>query len=154
MSSQWNLMILAIASALFFTACNRSVSPPTPVNSASPATSSIATPVAKASGAQYGGQVVEMGEYHLELLAAPEGENMHIDFWLLKSADHAALTDATVTATLQFPNGAQKEVEMTYDQEGKHYKAFVPGFVPGEYRVVVQTDRKGEKVNGRFNFTL
>ncbi|MDX2229823.1 MAG: hypothetical protein NW220_09310 [Leptolyngbyaceae cyanobacterium bins.349] len=110
--------------------------------------------LAKAAGAQHGGQVVEMGDYHLELLAAPEGEKIHVDFWLLTGANHAAIADATVVANIQFPNGTQKSVDLVYDQAGKHYKALVPGYAAGDYRVVVQTNPKGEKVNGRFNFKL
>ncbi len=125
------------------------IAPPTPAASA-PAPA--ATP--HAEGAQQGGQVVETGDYHLELLAAPEGDKIHVDFWLLTGSDHAAIADAKVTANIQFPNGTQKTVEMTYDTAGQHYKALVPGFVAGEYRVVVQTDTKGQKVNGRFNFSL
>lgn len=125
-----------------------------PPTATTPKTAKVANDANHDGGAQHGGQVVEMGDYHLELLAAPEGENIHVDFWLLTGANHAAISDAKVIANIQFPNGTQKSVAMVYDQTGKHYKAFVPGFVAGDYRVVVQTNHKGEKVNGRFNFKL
>jgi hypothetical protein len=127
---------------------------PTADPAVAPATPAATETSAKEEGAQKGGQVVEMGDYHLELLAAPEGENIHVDFWLMTGADHASLGDAKVTASIQFPNGTQKTVDLIYDETGQHYKALVPGFVAGEYRVVVQTERSGEKVNGRFNFKL
>ncbi len=160
------LLIISI-STLTLSACTPTPTtteapPASPVASPTPA-SAIAPPIPAASapattphaeGAQQGGQVVEMGNYHLELLAAPEGDNIHVDFWLLTGSDHTAIADAKVTANIQFPNGTQKTVEMIYDTAGQHYKALIPGYVAGEYRVVVQTDTKGEKVNGRFNFTL
>ena len=133
---------------------------PTPTAASPSPQPAAATPPAKpsddshATGAQHGGQVVEMGNYHLELLAAPEGEKIHVDFWLLTGANHASVQDAKVIANIQFPNGTQKSVDLVYDQAGQHYKALVPGFATGEYRVVVQTNHKGEKVNGRFNFKL
>jgi hypothetical protein len=158
-----NLFALTISSTLLFSACathtasTPGTASPSSIAATLPqsnATDSPKTATAHSGGAKQGGQVVEMGDYHLELLAIPEGKNVHVDFWLLTGADHGAITDANITANLQFPNGTQKNVEMTYDKAGQHYKAFVPGYVPGQYRVVVQTDIKGEKVNGRFNFSL
>lgn len=161
-----NLFALAIVSMLLFSACAANTTstlgttPASPIaatSAASTTATSNASPktaTAHSGGAQHGGQVVEMGDYHLELLAIPEGKNVHVDFWLLSGVKHAAITDANIAVNLQFPNGTPKTVEMTYDQAGQHYKAFVPGFVPGQYRAVVQIDIKGEKVNGRFNFSL
>ncbi len=163
-----NLILLAGTTLLALKACAPNTTPPTasapttstptaPAPAASVPSSPAASPtpvVSDPAVAQHGGQVVETGNYHLELLALPEGENMHVDFWLLTGSDHASIGDAKVTANVQFPNGTQKTVDMTYDQAGQHYKAYIPGFVAGDYRVVVQTDRQGEKVNGRFNFKL
>jgi hypothetical protein len=129
-------------------------SPAAATTAAANAPAPAATAPAKEAGAQQGGQVVEAGDYHLELIAAPEGENVRIDFWLMTGSDHASISNAKVTANILFPDGTQKDVEMTYDAAAQHYKALVPEFAPGEYRVVVQTDRQGEKVNGRFNFKL
>jgi hypothetical protein len=158
-----NLFALTMTSTLLFSACtaNTTSTPetnsPSPIAAMSPQSNTTTAPktaTAHSGEAKQGGQVVEMGDYHLELLAIPEGKNVHVDFWLLTGADHGAINDANITANLQFPNGTQKTVEMTYDKAGQHYKAFVPGYVPGQYRVVVQTNIKGEKVNGRFNFKL
>lgn len=166
MLSKVSLLILAGVGVLILNACGSNTtttadttasptaSPAAETAAAPTAPSPTAAPTAKEAGAQQGGQVVEAGDYHLELIAAPEGENVHIDFWLMTGADHASLGDAKVTANIQFPDGTQKDVELTYDTAAQHYKALVPGFAPGEYRVVVQTDRQGEKVNGRFNFKL
>ncbi|MFM7425614.1 MAG: hypothetical protein ACKO7W_11585 [Elainella sp.] len=166
-TNKLNLLVLTGVTVLNLSACASNPSSTAPTASApaasAPAAAPSPTPAAAASPApattqnavaQHGGQVVEAGDYHLELLAIPEGENMHVDFWLLMGADHATIGDAQVTANVQFPDGTQKTVDMSYDQAGQHYKAYIPGFVSGEYRVVIQTDRQGKKVNGRFNFQL
>jgi hypothetical protein len=167
MLNRIHLLLLTGATVLTLNACASNpsptaettpASPVTPPDSAqvntTPASSPTTASTPKEASAQHGGQVVEMGDYHLELVAAPEGENIHVDFWLLTGTDHASIGDAKVTANIQFPNGTQKTVDLTYDEAGKHYKALVPGFVAGEYRVVIQTEREGDKVNGRFNFSL
>lgn len=158
-----SLLMLTAASVLTLSACGSSstptateTAPASPTAEATPATTATTAtsePTAAASP-QNGGQVVEMGEYHLELIAAPEGEGLHVDFWLLTGSDHATVDDAKVTANIQFPDGTEKTVDLTYDEAASHYKALVPGFVAGEYRIVVQTETNGEKVNGRFNFSL
>ncbi|MBD2093295.1 hypothetical protein H6F67_25965 [Microcoleus sp. FACHB-1515] len=153
--------LLSGIALLTLSACNSTSPAPTetPAASASaPAASPAPTTATSAdtaqTTAQNGGQVVEVGDYHLELLAAPEGDGLHVDFWLQTGSDHASISDAEVTANIQFPDGTSKPVDLTYDAAGEHYKAFVSGFAAGEYRVVVQTDIDGEKVNGRFNFNL
>jgi hypothetical protein len=159
MSVKITLTILS-GIAILLTACGSGTETPTASVTPSAASPSPASPVAQstvaspAAVAKYGGQVVQTGDYHLELLPIPEGENMHVDFWLLKGANSTPVSDAKVTANIQFPNGTQKTVEMTYDQAGNHYKAYVPGYLPGDYRVVVQTEIQGNKVNGRFGFKL
>lgn len=100
-----------------------------------------------------GGQVVEVGAYHLELVAAPEASGTHLDLFLQKGDTHEAIAGATVTGQVQLPDGSQKEVDFEYDAEGKHYTAMLPETASGEYKVAVLTDINGEKVNGRFSFT-
>lgn len=99
-----------------------------------------------------GGQVVEVGKYHLELVALPEATGTHLDFYLLTGDNHEAVADAKVTAQIEVPNGEQQTLDLIYDAEGEHYAVLLPGETPGEYKVAVLTDIQGEKVNGRFNF--
>ncbi|MGL5194765.1 MAG: hypothetical protein ACRC8Y_14365 [Chroococcales cyanobacterium] len=99
-----------------------------------------------------GGQVIETGAYHLELLALPEPGGVHLDFYLQTGDTHEAIPGATVTAQVETPTGEQRTLELLYDEPGEHYAAFLPAEVPGEYKVVVLTDIQGEKVNGRFTF--
>ncbi len=99
-----------------------------------------------------GGQVIEAGPYHLELLTEPEAEGIHIDFYLQKGDNHEPIPDAKVTAQVQLPDGTQKSLNLNYDAEGKHYAVLLPEKAPGEYKVAVLSDINGEKVNGRFSF--
>lgn len=105
------------------------------------------------SAPSQGGQVVEAGAYHLELVTAPEASGTHLDLFLQKGDSHEAIEGATVTGQVQLPNGTQKEIDFEYDAEGKHYTAMLPEAASGEYRIAILTDINGEKVNGRFNFT-
>lgn len=104
------------------------------------------------SAATKGGQVVETGAYHFELVPVPEADGIHLDLYLQTGNTHEAVADATVVAQVQFPDGTQQEVPMKYDAAGEHFFAFFPSQATGEYKVVVQSDIKGEKVNTRFSF--
>ncbi|MBW4678817.1 MAG: hypothetical protein KME19_01725 [Microcoleus vaginatus WJT46-NPBG5] len=138
-----------------------------PAATANPATSSsttIATTTTATEGkseisaktnhpqTSQGGQVIESGPYHLEMVPVSEENGTHIDFFLQKGDTHEAIPDAKVTAQIQLPAGEQKTLEFDYDAAGKHYAVFLPEKAPGEYKVVILTDIKGEKVNGRFAF--
>ena len=99
-----------------------------------------------------GGQIIESGPYHLELLTAQETDGTHIDFFLQKGEAHDPIPNANVTAQVQLPDGSQKSLAMKYDAEGKHYYAVLPGTMPGEYKVAILSDIQGEKVNARYTF--
>lgn len=101
---------------------------------------------------QAGGQVVESGAYHLELVPEQEETGTHLDFYLQKGDNHEAIPNAKVTAQVQLPDGSQKTLDLPYDSEGKHYAALLPGKASGQYQVKVTSDIKGEKVDGRFSF--
>ncbi|MBD2463423.1 hypothetical protein H6G89_20650 [Oscillatoria sp. FACHB-1407] len=127
---------------------------------ASPAAASPASPATTAqadtahdTSVSEGGQVVEAGPYHLELVTLKEASGVHLDFYLQKGDTHEAIPDATVTGQIQLPDGTQKTVEFEYDAAGEHYVATLPDTAAGEYNVAILTDIKGEKVNGRFNFS-
>lgn len=154
---------LTISLVLLLGACasggNQTASSESPSASPSVASSPVvespaASPeVADHSAPQQGGQVVEVGNYHLELVAAPEGSGTHLDLFLQSGDTHEAIEGATVTGQVQLPDGSQKQVDFEYDAEGKHYVALLPETASGEYKVAILTDISGEKVNGRFSFT-
>jgi hypothetical protein len=100
-----------------------------------------------------GGQVVESGKYHLELVPEKEGSAIHLDFFLQTGDKHEAIPNAKVTADIQSPEGKQKIVPLTYDASGKHYTTKLDGGAAGQYQVKVTADINGEKLNGRFNFS-
>lgn len=130
---------------------------------ASPAPAAAESPASSATTAQAdaahdtsvskGGQVVEAGPYHLELVTLKEASGVHLDFYLQQGDTHEAISDATVTGQVQLPDGTQKNVEFEYDAAGQHYVATLSDTAAGEYNVAILTDIKGEKVNGRFNFS-
>lgn len=99
-----------------------------------------------------GGQVVESGKYHLEFVPEKEAKGTHLDFYLLSGDNHEIVPGAKVTAQVQLPDGSQKSLPLTYDAQGKHYAALLPGTATGEYQVKITSDIKGEKVDGRFSF--
>ncbi|PSB12946.1 hypothetical protein C7B61_01770 [filamentous cyanobacterium CCP1] len=100
-----------------------------------------------------GGQVIETGEYHLELLPIKEADGIHLDFFLQEGDSHEPISDAKVTAQVQLPDGSQQALDMEYDVAGEHYTAFLPSSVAGEYNIAILSDINGEKVNGRFTFS-
>ena len=129
---------------------------PTPI-AASPASQLPQASVPQPSATDHaqptkGGQVVEVGNYHLELLAAPEKEGLHIDLYLLKGDNHTSVSNATVTANVQLPDGTQQTVPMSYNSSESHYKAYLDTKATGAYKVTVLTDIQGERINGRFGF--
>ncbi|MEI6063158.1 MAG: hypothetical protein WCQ26_01075 [Pseudanabaena sp. ELA748] len=102
--------------------------------------------------ANQGGQVVEVGAYHLELVTINEDGGVHIDLFLQNGSDHSAIPDAKVSAQVQLPNGTKKTLDMPYKADGKHYGALLSETIAGEYKVVILSEIKGEKINGRFAF--
>ena len=99
-----------------------------------------------------GGQVVEAGAYHLELMPEKEANGTHLDLYLQRGNNHEAIPNAKVTAQVQMPDGTQKNLNFKYDASGKHYTTLLPGKAAGQYQMKVTADVKGEKVNGRFSF--
>jgi hypothetical protein len=99
-----------------------------------------------------GGQVIEVGAYHLELVTINEEGGVHIDLFLQNGSDHSPIPDAKVSAQVQLPNDTKKSLDLPYKADGKHYGALLSETVAGEYKVVILSDIKGEKINGRFSF--
>ncbi len=160
-------LIIAIAACSSPTPETKSAPPnptPTPVNSSEPTKATAPENSDKASDkpndktsenhskANQGGQVVEVGAYHLELVAINEDGGVHIDLFLQNGSDHSPIPDAKVSAQVQLPNGTKKSLDMPYKEDGKHYAALLSETVAGEYKVVILSEIKGEKINGRFAF--
>ncbi|MEA5449252.1 hypothetical protein VB780_11775 [Leptolyngbya sp. CCNP1308] len=148
---------LLITGALALTACGgteTATAPDVPAETANPAAPETVAPETTDdhSAATKGGQVVETGAYHLELVPVPEADGIHLDLYLQTGDTHEAVTDATVVAQVQLPDGTQEALPMEYDAAGEHFFAFLPSQAAGEYKAVLQTDINGEKVNARFSF--
>lgn len=107
---------------------------------------------AGASKQSRGGQVVEQGAYHLELVPEKEKDGVHLDFYLQKGDNHQAIPNAKVTGQVQLPNGTQKNLTFKYDADGKHYTVLLPEKASGQYQVRMTAEMNGQKVNGRFSF--
>ncbi len=159
------LLSLSLASLAVLAACGNSTPTTTISTPATTVAKSVETPKAssspsmtksetKSDNPKKGGQVIESGIYHLELVPEPEENGIHLDFFLQKSDNHEAIPDAKVTAQVQLPDGTQKNLDLKYDAPEKHYTVALSGKAVGEYKVAILSDIKGEKVNGRFNFKL
>ncbi|WP_373524834.1 hypothetical protein [Nostoc sp.] len=103
------------------------------------------------SGEKRSSQVVNSGKYHLEFNPDIEKDSTHLDINVHGEQDKA-ITDAKLTAQVQLPDGSNKTLQVPYNTEEKQYTAKLPATATGEYKVVIQTDVKGEKFNGRFTF--
>ncbi len=159
--SKVSLIILGILGLIGLGACSNTNQASDPSNSPSVAPStqpstqqSSATDAASehAKVPQAGNQVVESGPYHLELVTAAEAEGTHLDLYLQKGDNHEAIPNAKVKAQVQLPDGTQKTLPLSYDAEGKHYTALLPGKVAGQHQVKISSDIGGDKADGRFSF--
>lgn len=159
--SKFSLIVLVSLGLMGLGACSNTNQATNPINSPSVAQSTqpstqqssetdAATEHAKVP--QAGGQVVESGPYHLELVTEAEAEGTHLDLYLQKGDNHEAIPNAKVTAQIQLPDGTQKTLPLSYDAEGKHYTALLPGKVTGQHQVKISSDVGGDKADGRFSF--
>jgi hypothetical protein len=157
------LIVITSAGLLMLGACSKAAktSDSTSTNSAAPPTETTAATKPMANDGQMekshmspkkGGQVVEAGKYHLELVPEKEADKTHLDFYLLRGDNHQIVPDAKVTADLQSPNGKQKTLPFSYDASGKHYAAVVNEKTSGQYQVKITATVGSEKIDGRFNF--
>lgn len=162
MNLKISLIVVGSMGVIFLGACSNGTQSTNSTNSpgASPAQTTQNSPSASAENTKTadhpnqseGGQVIESGSYHLEFVSELESDGTHMDFYLQKGDNHEAISNAKVTAQIQLPDGTQKSLPLTYDAEGKHYTALLPGKASGEYNVAILSDVSGEKVNGRFTF--
>lgn len=162
MNLKINLIVVSSMELIFLGACSNNThsistnsqdtSPAQITTQTSPSTSVENAEKTNHPNQSQGGQVIESGSYHLEFISKPENDGTHMDFYLQKGDNHAAIPNAKVTAQVQLPDGTQKSLPLTYDAEGKHYTALLPGKASGAYNVAILSDISGEKVNGRFTF--
>lgn len=148
------LGFVVLASAgLFLGACSNQASDTNNTTRTTETTSKTETVANDHSQSSKGGQVVETGKYHLELVPEKEDGATHLDLYVLTGDKHEAVPNAKVTADIQAPDGKQKTVPLTYDTDGKHYAAKLDKGAAGQYQVRVNVAVAGDKVNGRFNFS-
>ncbi len=159
-SFKLGFVVLAGTGLFLLGACNNQASEPSSSNTNSGTTetagktetASKTETATNSESKSKGGQVVESGKYHLEMVPEKEGNATHLDLFLQTGDKHEAVPNAKVTADIQSPDGKQKTVPLTYDASGKHYTANLEGGAAGQYQVKITADVGGEKVNGRFNF--
>lgn len=161
---QLKLCIMAISAVglLFLGACGSDNQITAPVSSPAASTPmetqppTVVSPAAKAESSEkhggQGGQVIESGPYHLELVTGVETTGTHLDLFLQKGDNHEAIPNAKVTAQVQLPDGTEQSLDMKYDANEQHYTAILPGATAGEYNVAILSDISGEKVNARYSF--
>ena len=159
------IIVLASAGLLLLGACSKgaktsdsaSTNPSTPPAETTAATATKPMASEEHSGKspmspKKGGQVVESGKYHLELVPEKEGGGTHLDFYLLQGDNHESVPTAKVTADVQSPDGKQKTIPLNYDASGKHYAAALAEKATGQYQVKITATIGSKKVDGRFNF--
>jgi hypothetical protein len=97
------------------------------------------------------GQVVQSGKYHIEFTSHLEKDSTHLDIKVHGEKDQE-ITDAKLTAQVQLPDGTSQTLAAPYNTEEKQYVAKLPTTATGDYKVVLQSDVKGDKFNSRFSF--
>jgi hypothetical protein len=147
--------ITILATVLLLNACSTSTptadnTPLNPTPTITP-TENVQQNKTESHGGQ-GGQVIEAGDYHLELLILKENNGFHLDFYLQQGIDHTPIPNAVVTGKVQLPDGTQQDINFSYSDQDKHYTALLSTQVAGDYKLAILSDINGEKVNGRFNF--
>ena len=106
----------------------------------------------KKGGAGHKGQVVQSGKYHFELSPDLHEGAIHLDTTIHGDSDKA-ITNAKLVAQVQSPDGTSKTLPITYNTEEKQYSATLPmSKTNGDYKVAIQAEIDGEKINTRFSF--
>jgi hypothetical protein len=154
------IIVVASAGLLLLGACSKESKTTNPASPKATAPTSAATATKPMDDGmkqshmapRKGGQVVESGKYHLELVPEKEGDNTHLDFYVLEGEKHQTVAAAKVTADIQLPDGKQKTIPMNYDAAGKHYAAALSEKAAGKYQVKIFATIGNEKVDGRFSF--
>jgi hypothetical protein len=104
------------------------------------------------AGGHHKGQVVQSGKYHFELSPDLHEGAIHLDTTIHGESDKA-ITNAKLVAQVQSPDGTSKTLPITYNTEEKQYTATLPvSKTSGDYKVAIQAEIDGEKINTRFSF--
>jgi hypothetical protein len=104
------------------------------------------------TGSGHKGQVVQSGKYHFELSPDLHEGAIHLDTTIHGESDKA-ITNAKLIAQVQSPDGTSKTLPITYNTEEKQYTATLPmSKTNGDYKVAIQAEIDGEKINTRFSF--
>jgi hypothetical protein len=145
-----HLLISSTAILLFACSGGETVvkSPP----GTAPATPPTSVAPAPQRSAQQGGQVVESGKYHLELVPEKSASETHLDLYVQRGDDHQAIAGAKVSGEIQSPDGQSQKIAFSYDTAGKHYFGIVPGKKAGAYQLKVTAIMGSDQADGRFSF--
>jgi hypothetical protein len=163
-----SLIIFGSASLLFLGACSDNKAAKTESTTTSTPVAKTETTTATKDGEKHSdgdghdhskdgkkdghdGQVVQSGKYHVEFKSHLEKDSTHLDF-KLHGEKEQEITDAKLTAQVQLPDGSSQTVAVPYNVEEKQYVAKLPTTATGDYKIVIQSDVKGEKFNSRFSF--
>jgi hypothetical protein len=141
-----NLKIFTVGVVLLLASCtggDKAVSPPTKPEGTAPAAQGDSVK---------GGQVVESGEYHMELVPTKAADKTHLDFYLKIDATGKEISDAKVAGDVISPDGKQKSIVFTYDPKGKNYVADVSDKATGAYQLKIIASIGAKKADGRFKF--
>jgi hypothetical protein len=145
-----SLSLLMGSITLLLAACGSGEPTGQSSTSASPV-AAVSTQPAGQAQPNKGGQVVESGKYHLELVPEKSANETHLDLYVQSGENHQSIANATVSGQLQSPDGQQKAITFTYDVSGKHYVAVAPANA-GTYQLKVTATIGNEKADGRFEF--
>jgi hypothetical protein len=104
------LTLTACGSANMVTAPADTTETPATEETTSPETTAVEAPSSDHTMPTFGGQVVETGAYHFELVPVPEADGIHLDLYLQTGDTHEAIADATVVAQVQLPDGVFQEI--------------------------------------------
>jgi ABC-type glycerol-3-phosphate transport system substrate-binding protein len=145
-----SLSLLMGSITLLLAACSSGEPAAQSSTSASPV-AAVSTQSAGQAQPSKGGQVVESGKYHLELVPEKSAKETHLDLYVQSGDNHQSIANATVSGQLQSPDGQQTAITFTYDASGKHYAATAPAKA-GTYQLKVAATIGSEKADGRFEF--
>jgi FlaG/FlaF family flagellin (archaellin) len=145
-----SLSLLMGSITLLLAACGSGEPTGQSSTSASPV-AAVSTQPAGQAQPNKGGQVVESGKYHLELVPEKSANETHLDLYVQSGDNHQSIANATVSGQLQSPDGQQKAIAFTYDASGKHYAAVAPAKA-GTYQLKVTATIGSEKADARFEF--
>jgi hypothetical protein len=106
-------------------------------------------------GAGHGGhkgQVVQSGKYHFEFNPDLDKDSIHLDTNIHGESDKA-ITNAKLVAQVQSPDGTSQTLPILYNAKENQYTAKLPvSKATGDYKVAIQAEIDGEKINTRFSF--